>query len=461
MKKILIYQLLLFPLVFFLWYLCYPEHLGATEAYNFFAWLPDYFTLRPFEAGILSEILSDYLSQFYRWREAGACIQAIIFLLVLFASDYLLTILRMEKFYWIAFIPAGILLLLQLNQETSLVPSLQYLFFIAFLTLYTAIGNRAIRIICFFALLPLFIALFPVMTVLILYTTLIIFDCLRNLTRKYTKENNNKIGTGTKTGWILSCFILLITVYLFISDRKANQHEMQYAVENAAFVSDWNQILALISPDVAVHDSLLLRYTLLALSEKELLTDHLFKLPPQPADCFYFYQASEPSAHYFNSLFYAGLGLYNESVHQISEAITTTPNGMNFRCLRSLIDWYLKMGNVRLAEKYLTILSRSTCHRGWIKKRQVLLSQLRKQPIPTPDRSNKDIFIGAYEFIPEMGRLVEEDPGNKKKTDYLLCALLLNGDHKRFKEIFERSLYQNHTVPLPKRFQEQMSGFNR
>lgn len=239
------------------------------------------------------------------------------------------------------------------------------------------------------------------------------------------------------------------------------QNEQRYAIENAAFASDWNKTLTQVSPTEAKNDSLLLRYTLLALSEKNILPESLAALSPLTSDCFYFYRTSEPATQYFNSLFYAGIGLYNESIHQLFEATTATKNGMSLRCLRSLIDWNLEIGNIPLVEKYLNILAQSTCHKDWIKKREERLSLLKRNPIPLPDKNVNEIFIGSYGFIPEMIKLVEEDPMNKKKTDYLLCSLLLSGNTQKFNEILNNSLYQNSETPLPQLYKEAIRSLEK
>lgn len=412
MKKIFIYLLILFPLVFLLWYFIYPEHLGAIEAYSFFAWTPDYISGKLSTPGGIIELTGDYLSQFYRWREIGACIQTVLCMLVLLNFNLLLVRLRLEQFLWVALIPASFFLLWQLNWNLQITPAIRIVFilYIVLLILWFVLPKKDSSLL---------IRLSQVKPV-----------------RKWLQL-------------FFSVGIVLLTVTLFISDKKAGKEEKLYAVENAAFVSDWNGVLSLISPADARQDSLLMRYCLLALSEKDMLTEHISDLDLSSPDCFYFYRTSEPATQYFNSLFYAGLGLYNESIHQLFEATTDLKSGVCFRSLRSLTDWFLKIGNAPLARKYLTILEQSSCHQHWIDKRKVLLSALEDNPVQTPDRSLTDIFIGAYTFIPEMGRLLNEDPMNKKKTDYLLCALLLTGDLERFRDILKHSIYSDSQYPLP------------
>ncbi|MDR1555797.1 MAG: DUF6057 family protein [Tannerellaceae bacterium] len=414
MKNQLKYPLLLFPAVFLLWYFVYPEHLGAIEAYGFFACTPDYFSEHCSVSGIAG-IAGDYLSQFYRWREIGAGLQALLFILVLWGADLLLYRMRLSASGWVAMMPASLFLWMQLRWGLDLAPA--------------------------------------VATVLVLYLSVGIVWFLPG---KWRKRAPTFMQKGSIQGVIVvsSAIVLLTAAGLFVTDKNAGKKEKIYAAENAAFVSDWNRVLSVISPAQAKEDSLLLRYTLLALSEKEMLTEHLFNLDVREPECFYFYRTAEPSTQYFNSLFYAGLNLYNESIHQMFDATTDLKHGISFRALRSVTDWFLKMGNLALAEKYLTLLERSSCHAGWIMKRKEQIRVLKQKTAPIPDRSHTDIFIGAYPFIPEMWRLQEDDPTNKKKTDYLLCALLLKGDLERFQEVFRRSVYLSPHYPVPKLYRQ-------
>lgn len=124
-------------------------------------------------------------------------------------------------------------------------------------------------------------------------------------------------------------------------------------------------------------------------------------------------------------MFYRSLGLYNEYVHQLSEVAIQYADGMTFGCLRQIADGYLKMGNDRLAKKYLTLLGRSTCHAGWVRSRLALLDALKEKPVDTPEKSYFDIFIGSYPFLHEMELLLKENPHNTRAKMYFDAASAL------------------------------------
>lgn len=447
MKKDLIYVIFLIPVVFLLWYFRYPEHLGAIEAYSFFAWTSDYLFLQPIHAGRLGELAGDFLSQFYRWREMGALIQALFFLLTGWSTYVILMRLQLQKFRWLSILPPVVLLLLQLRWSIHLAPALQFTIFCLSAALYTSIRKIGMRIASLVLLIPLAVAFFPIPTVWgfcgCVITIELVLTWKSQKQAPYTVKNTHTFVRNS----IFLGVVFLIAAGVFVTNQQSAKEERRFAVENAAFSGDWNKILVRVSPAEAKSDSLLLRYTLLALSEENILPESLAALSPLPADCFYFYRRSELATQYFNSLFYAGIGLYNESVHQLFEATTATRNGMSFRCLRSLVDWNIRMGNIPLVEKYLTLLEQSNGHGSWIAKRRKRIADT--PPVTIPDKSDQDIFIGAYGFIPEMRQLWEADPENKKKTDYLLCSLILSGNTSIFQEVFNESLYRNSERPLP------------
>lgn len=405
MNKEWICQWALFPVVYLLWFLLYPERMACVEADSFFAWTPDYMAVR---RGEPIGWLADFLSQFYRWREVAALLQALMAWLLLVLLQYFCCRIRLRGALWVAMALACGFVCWQLR-EVSVV--------------------RFLRCLTGVAMLAGCVALLPL---------------AGRLPQREPKQRTYVVS-------LCISFACLCTLsFLFITDAAARKEEKEAAVEHAAMLDDWDRILRLVSPEEAESNPRLMRYVLLALSEKGEMPDRLQELSLSGPDCFYFYRGTHPYARYFNSLFYASLGLYNESVHQLFEMAVQSEHGISFRCIRHLVDWYLKMGNVPLVEKYLTILERSTCHAGWVAKRHLLLKALREKPLQTPDRSANDLFIGAYTFIPEMAALLNEDPMNRKKTDYYLCALLLANEKEHFAAAF-RALpyYRQEEVNIP------------
>jgi len=411
MKNNLKYQIVFLVAVYLLWYFVYPETLGNIEANSFFIWTPDYLAMKFSRPGGFASLIADYFSQFYRWREMGALIQTAFLALFLFLSNYLLLRLNNGRNAWILFLPAGLFLLVQLHQPGLLFP------------VYFILG-----------------------TALFVLIALLIF--------RFTGRNVKSIKVPSALPYIYSLLIVSTVISVFVFCPSARQREKLIGIEQAAIASQWNYVLNRITPEEALYNPDLQRYTLLALSGQGKLADNLFKLNPVSEECFYFYRGTAPSARMFNGLFYKNIGIYNEYVHQLFEIAVQSENGMTFQCLRQLIDAYLKMGNVALAEKYLTVLRHSTCHNRWVENRRLLLQTLRENPVDTPVKSRNDIFIGAYSFLKEMSLLLEENPENIKIQEYYLCTLLIRKDLKAFKEAIQVLPYVEQKKTLPQPFQQ-------
>lgn len=373
----------LLPLVWLLWYFLYPETIGNVEVESFFVWTPDYADakLTGGVTGFLS-LASGFLSQFFRWREGGVLIQTLLFGCVLGLSDLLSCRLRCRECAWLSCGIAGLFLCLQLHWGRL---------------------EPALGVVAVYGLLVSCVVLLPKWVRLAIPLRLL-------------RIANPKIHYGLSAAIILSAFAL------FALSPSAHSREKRIAVRQAATATAWNAVLRSITPDEALHDPMLQRYALLAFAGMDKLAENLPKFRLSSPDSFYFYLPSTPAERYFNALFYRSLGLYNEYVHQLSEVAIQYPDGMTFGCLRQIADAYLKMGNGRLAKKYLALLSRSTCHAGWVRSRLALLEALEEKPVETPEKSYFDIFIGSYPFLHEMELLLKENPGNARAKMYFDAA---------------------------------------
>lgn len=506
-KKEIAFQFILFPVLFLLWHLLYPETLAGIEEYSFFVCTPDYITLMLSKPGGLGILTGNFLSQFYRWREIGSTLQAVYPFFILGIYNYLLFRFNKKEGIWIAVLLILPFILTQLHW-LNVGFSIQYILFMASIALYLFIKQTHIRRLVFI-LMPFVLLLFmPAGFVFLFYLIAIFFEYyfygkrIKSLlwpvlgfiisgillyfwNRQWFIPKDERLfypaeysicltiilycsplllllGTTFirfRGKWLNTAITIIAATFLivlFYTDTSAREKEMLRAIEHDAIVSDRDKLLSRIHPEAAANNPLYLRYTLLALSEKGELPNHLFALNPSP-DCFYFYRSKEQSHEYFNSFFYASLDIYNEAVRQAFEAALINEAGMNFRTLRLLTDWFLKMGNKPLTEKYLAILRHSTCHSAWIQRREILLDELKqKQPL-TPDKSKNDIFIGSYPFAIEMWELLNDDPDNLRKQEYFLCALLLNKELKQFETALSGLPYLQRKQPLPLCFQEALS----
>lgn len=196
-----------------------------------------------------------------------------------------------------------------------------------------------------------------------------------------------------------------------------------------------------------------LRYALLAESALGTLPENLLDYPVSDENLFLFPHKTEYVATQFNRLFYLNLDIYDEAYHHAEEYGLLQPNGNCFSSLRQMIDYSIEEGDWQIADKFLRILSKSTCHKKFIKERQERIQNsksINSKSIPL----RADNFVGGFPLPIEMLRLAryyETSPQRKKMVDYAICSYLIRGDRQSFAIALQAfDIYKD--KPLPKAY---------
>jgi hypothetical protein len=177
-----------------------------------------------------------------------------------------------------------------------------------------------------------------------------------------------------------------------------------------------------------------LRYALLAECALGTLPDNLSMYPIMEESQFYFPHEREYVTLQLNRLFYLNLGVYDEAFHQAQEYSLIMPNGNSFSSLRQMIDYSIEEGEWEIAEKFLEVLSKSTCHNDFVRERRQKMAAAKKN-FKKDIAMRADNFVGGYPFPVEMLRLAryyKDSPNRKKMLDYAICAYMLRGDVNSF-----------------------------
>ena len=173
-----------------------------------------------------------------------------------------------------------------------------------------------------------------------------------------------------------------------------------------------------------------------------------------PLNFFYPHQ-TEYIASQFNRLFYLNLGVFDEAFHQAEEYGLLQRNGVCFSSLRQMVDYSIEEGDFETSEKYLQILSRSSCHKGFVKERRERIQKTKSgnsKSIPL----RADNFVGGFPLPIEMLRLAryyQDSPHRKQMVDYAICSYLLRGDAEKF-IIATKAFNRYKDQELPKAYQE-------
>lgn len=234
--------------------------------------------------------------------------------------------------------------------------------------------------------------------------------------------------------------------------QQMNLGEQFYRYMFMADEGRWQELLDQIRKDGTRETPIGMRYALLAESALGTLPQALFTYPITSPDELLMRGERNPISCQFNRQFYENLGVYDEAFHQAMEYGLLQKEGCCMYTLRQLIDYALVEGDVRIADKYLTILSQTRFDKDFAKERRARLEQVRQessQAVPEkPLRS--DNFVGLYPLRSEMVRLAYYEVGDRQKAvDYTLCCILLQKQLEQFyRTLSQFPDYQGHQLPL-------------
>lgn len=205
--------------------------------------------------------------------------------------------------------------------------------------------------------------------------------------------------------------------------QQMNVGELFYRYMFMADEGRWQELLEQIRRDGTRETPIGMRYALLAESALGALPQTLFTYPITSPDDFLMRGERNPISCQFNRQFYQNLGVYDEAFHQSMEYGLLQKGGCCLYTLRQLIDYAIQEGDVRIADKYLTILEQSMFDRDFVKERRKRLEGLQ----PNEERPlREDNFVGIYPLRSEMVRLAFYNVGDHQKAvDYTLCSILL------------------------------------
>jgi len=231
--------------------------------------------------------------------------------------------------------------------------------------------------------------------------------------------------------------LLAASCLLLSLNDELRENERFCRVEYAASRHDWARVLQTATPQLCRHERQLLPYALLALTETGQLPERLFVYPIRSVDDFCPEQWSDRRGLSFKACLYECMGIPNEALHNTFQAATALPHGCSFGTLRALVRLNRALGNDVLAQKYATILSHSTLHRGW-GKREVPPQQQAESADEDAEAGNTSasapLLTPTYFY--NVTSLIAHGAYSPTLADRSLCGLLVQRDLARFVQIY-------------------------
>ncbi len=447
MKKhniIYFYALLVLMLVFVIYTVTkFPYTYITMEGDDFWVLTKDYWQLKLAILPAFTNWFADFLMQFYRSPYIAATIQALVLGMIGVLAHAVLMKLLGNKLglCWLALLPP---VLLAFYCTFSLSFQLQCLFFVALLLIYISLKSFKWRLLCGLLCVPLGFLLMraPLLAILI------VAQALSN-----REKLKHSIGGGLAGAVLLAITPLAYSqqiAFIPFEERytewgtyfdpltsKYNQ-DGEYIKKCVCLANEgrWKDLLYKehIRSDAQRGKAASLRYALLAESALGTLPENISYYPIQDESQFLFQHEQNAVAQQFNRLFYQNLGIYDEAFHQAQEYGLLMPNGNCFSSLRQLVDYSIEEGEWDIAEKFLQVLSKSSCHKDFVEGRKERIQKSKSRNSKSiPLRA--DNFVGGFPLPIEMLRLAryyQDSPHRKKMVDYAICSYLLRGDAEKF-----------------------------
>lgn len=219
--------------------------------------------------------------------------------------------------------------------------------------------------------------------------------------------------------------LLLISALLVMFHPSIVRRERWSCVKRSIVTSRWDDVLRTATPHVAEKDREILPFALLALGEKQELGEKMFSYPVAEENDFDMCLEND----YENSLFYRAflyhrLACYNEACHELFQLATQQRHGTSAMVLRQLVTEYYLLGDYGLAEKYCKVLERSTTHGAFVRTFRQFMAE--GEPAPADSAAARG-HIDLITKNPSYNLMLLQDNGiiAESTVDRLYASLLL------------------------------------
>ncbi|MBQ9311214.1 MAG: hypothetical protein IJ222_10205 [Bacteroidales bacterium] len=263
---------------------------------------------------------------------------------------------------------------------------------------------------------------------------------------------------GSVSAWadvIASSAVVLIASMLIVFNPGVRHAETWAKVKNATMYRKWAVLNASVTPELTAGAHEFTPFALLSLDAQHKLGSRMFSYPVyEENDLDMCREGDYYNSIFFRAAFHSLIGCHNEAIHNYSQLATGVPHGTSFMVLRSLIAENYLAGNFVLVEKYCKILDRSQTHgkytsyyrkamKGGSPHPADSLSLRTSVPVIT-DSPSHNLMVFMADGIPPVNIM-----------DRLLCTFMLQRDLTRFREALRT--YGGKLSELPVHHQEALA----
>lgn len=256
-------------------------------------------------------------------------------------------------------------------------------------------------------------------------------------------------------GWALPCVVLAKG-----APKCLNQSNLDlFRLNHYAYTEDWDGILNFLKGR-PVNNYLFMNYANMALAEKGELGNRAFHFYPRGINSLLVTANSTGSVRMLLSDVNYSVGCIAEAQQHAFEGQVTFSNSLGIQTMKRLVKTNLIFGHYEVAEKYLSLIAKTTFHKEWAKK---YMDFLYKDDAVEKDEelgekrrglSLHNRFAMFYGWRPELEDIVEVNPENDKALAYLGISYLLSKDLEGFRVFMDKYYGQKDMKDIPMAFQQ-------
>lgn len=495
---------LLFPVIWGFWFFFMQGHISHWEGTNFFQCCSTYWDSFAFKPSGWSEYMSHFILQFYQWSWIGASIQTLLAIGIFISTRGIIHKVGIKRGgMLLSSLPLLLIFALQNSQNIELNEILKILLLFIFTWIYMLITHSLTRYTVATLISPIIFLFLGGVGTIALYIAISLYElCMgRGATRiwfialwiiiaisqpfiwqklLYTISMEDIYGTIATSKYIIfSLYGYIPTLFLiglFIRKRQIKRElfkievgtiillfiaalyflpnwttERLFSMEHATIRGNWDDVLELAKDSEEPNRNEMFMINL-ALAMQGKLGDHLFDFSSEwGSGGLQLFRDLDYETSVLGGELYYRLNIPNEAIHWTFQGSVDSPQGMNFRVLKRLIELNILKQDRDITNKYLSILENTTNYNRWcIEKRREIASPSTKSILPS---TKNDFFIGSRPFMSDLARVIDADNSNRIVLDYMLCHLLLERDLTRFCQLLDM-LYKPNSERMPKAYQE-------
>jgi hypothetical protein len=275
------------------------------------------------------------------------------------------------------------------------------------------------------------------------------------LFRKMKTLSVKKEAIFTGVQLLLALAAVRAATATYLSEREYKLKELSYHVRN----EDWDSVMEISRG--TMDNYMYLNYLNLALSEKGVLADDLFRYDQRgPDGLFVPWNGTVPSAVALSEIHFRIGNIAVSQKMAFVGNVLVTPGYGSPRTLMRLVQTNLVFGFYPVAEKYIRILEQTMFYREWARDhRRFLYNDEAVEADPLLGRKRRGLpteenYVSSDRKYSDLELLALQNPADKTAIEYLGSLMLVSKDMSSFLTLVEAYFDTDLLPTLPRSFQE-------